>query len=470
MRGAVACFFFKVFQNLYPEIGSGATLFVHHYNTINTNNMIKNDMITMSDTLKDYRFPSIDLLKDHKCEHSGLSVRELDKNINRLKSVLSDCKIEVADVKAFVGPAVIHYQVIVAPGVRISKIRRHQDDIEWAMSTKNVRIVTLSDSLGIEIPNERPEKVSLKSMLDDDAFRNSNAVLPVAIGYTTMQEVKVFDLADAPHLLVAGATGQGKSVGLDVIVTSLLYAKRPSELKFVFIDPKMTEFSDYSKLYYHYLAVSPDTKEESQAIVKDAGTAEKVLRSLCIDMERRYNLLSEAGVNNISHYNEKYKEHLSTQEEGHRFLPYIVVIIDEYADLVMNGSDRSSKAIAMNIFSSIIRLAQKGKAVGIHLVIATQRPSRDVITGLVKANFPTRLAFRVSTKADSLTILDSPGAEKLIGNGDMLYCIGSDLERLQCAMTDEEEIKAVTKFIGEQAGVGKSYYVPYYLPVVDDIR
>ena len=256
------------------------------------NNMIKNDTITMSDNLKDYRFPPIDLLKDHKCEHSGLSVRELDKNINRLKSVLSDCKIEVADIKAFVGPAVTLYQVIVASGVRISKIRRYQDDIEWAMSSKSIRIVPLPDSLGIEVANERPVKVSLRSMLEDEAFRKSKAVLPVAIGYTTMQEVKVFDLADAPHLLVAGATGQGKSVCLDVIVTSLLYAKLPSELKFVFIDPKKSEFSPFSKLDFHYLAMLPDTASvkdaKSDAVVKDSVTSEKVLRSLCMEMEQRW--------------------------------------------------------------------------------------------------------------------------------------------------------------------------------------
>ena len=456
MRGAVACFIFKVFQNLYPEIGSGATLFVHYYNTINTNNMIKNDTITMSDNLKDYRFPPIDLLKDHKCEHSGLSVRELDKNINRLKSVLSDCKIEVADIKAFVGPAVTLYQVIVASGVRISKIRRYQDDIEWAMSSKSIRIVPLPGSLGIEVANERPVKVSLKSMLDDDAFRKSNAVLPVAIGYTTMQEVKVFDLAEAPHLLVAGATGQGKSVCLDVIVTSLLYAKLPSELKFVFIDPKKSEFSPFSKLDFHYLAMLPDTASvkdaKSDAVVKDSVTAEKVLRSLCMEMEQRCELLSETGVNNIGHYNEKHKGHRSDSDDDCGSLPYIVVMIDEYADLIMNDFDRNSKDSAKSIYSSIIKLAQKGKAVGIHLVISTQRPSRDLITGLIKANFPTRLAFRVSTKEDSLTIIDAPGAEKLIGNGDMLYCSGTDMERLQCAMIDEEEINAVTKFIGEQAG------------------
>ena len=436
---------------------------------------MRNEATKISDTLIDYRFPPIELLKDHKCEHSGISVRELDENIGRLKSVLFDCKIAVEDIKAFVGPVVTLYKVSVAPGVTISKIRWHQDDIGQAMNTKNVRIVILLDySLGIEIPNERPVKVSLKSMLDNDTFRNSNAVLPVAIGYTAMQEVKVFDLAETPHLLVAGATGQGKSVCLDVIVTSLLYAKLPSELKIVFIDPKKSEFSPFSELDFHYLAMLPDTASgkdaKSDAVVKDSVTAEKVLRSLCMEMERRCKLLSEAGANNIGHYNEKHKEYRSDSDDDCGSLPYIVVMIDEYADLIINDSDRNSKDSAKSIYSSIIRLAQKGKAVGIHLVIATQRPSRDIITGLVKANFPTRLAFRVSTKADSLTIIDSPDAEKLIGNGDMLYRSRADMERLQCAMIDEEEINAITKFIGEQAGEGKSYDTPYYLPSVDDIN
>lgn len=414
--------------------------------------MNNNHTHMMYDAPSVYRFPPVDLLKDHKCEHSEVSVRDLEENINRLKAVFSDCKIGVADVKAFAGPAVTLYKVSLAPGVILSRIRRHQDDIEMAVNAKSVRIVTLPDSLGVEIANERPAKVSLKSMFENDAFRNSNAVLPVAIGYTTTQEVKVFDLAEAPHLLVAGATKQGVSVGLDVIVTSLLFSKRPSELKFVFIDPKLTEFSVFSELYSQYFAVLPDTGGKPQTIVKDSATAEKVLHSLCLEMERRYGLMAEVGIANVRRYNEEYNRHRLSPDQDHGFLPYIVVMINEYADLIMNCYSRESKVVARNTYSSILRLAQKGMNAGIHLVIATRRPSRDIITGLIKANFPTRLAFRVSSKEDSLTIIDSPGAEKLIGNGDMLYCSGSDMERLQCAMIDEEEINAVTKFIGEQAG------------------
>lgn len=417
--------------------------------------MNNNHTHMMSDAPSAYRFPPVDLLKDHKCEHSEVSVRELDENINRLKDVFSDCKIEVADVEAFAGPAVTLYKVNLAPGVMLSRIRRYQDNIEMAVNAKSVRIVTLPDSLGIEIANERPAKVSLKSMFENDAFRNSNAVLPVAIGYTTTQEVKVFDLAEAPHLLVAGATKQGVSVGLDVIVTSLLFSKRPSELKFMFIDTKLTEFSVFSELHSLYLAALPDTGGTPQTIVKDSATAEKVLHSLCLEMERRFELMAEVGIANVRCYNEKYNGHRLSPDQDHGFLPYIIVMINEYADLIMNYYSRESKVVARNTYSSILRLAQKGMNAGIHLVIATRRPSRDIITGLIKANFPTRLAFRVSSKEDSLTILDSPGAEKLIGNGDMLYCSGTDMERLQCAMIDEEEINAVTKFIGNQVGEGK---------------
>jgi S-DNA-T family DNA segregation ATPase FtsK/SpoIIIE len=331
-----------------------------------------------------------------------------------------------------------------------------------------VRITTLSDSVGIEVANDVASIVPLKSLLNDDAFRESKAELPVAIGYTISQQVKVFDLADAPHLLVAGATKQGKSVGLNVIVASLLYSKHPSELKFVFVDPKMVEFSAYGKLLHHYLAVLPCAsaeEEKERAIIKNAKDAAAVLQSLCVEMDARYELLSKGMVNNIKLYNAKYKEHHLRADEGHHFLPYIVVVIDEYADLTMSvGAGPESKALARSITTSVIRLAQKGRAAGLHVILATQRPTVDVITGLIKANFPMRIAFRVTSRIDSSTILDQPGADKLIGRGDMLLYSGVEMERVQCAFIGNDEITDLTKAVGDQIGYQKSYNTPYYLP------
>jgi len=332
-----------------------------------------------------------------------------------------------------------------------------------------VRVVTLSDSVGIEVANDNPSMVPLKAMLNDSSFRESKAELPVAIGYTITQKVKVFDLADAPHLLVAGATKQGKSVGLNVLINSLLYSKHPSELKFVFIDPKMVEFSAYARLLKHYLAALPtaaDGEDEfNTAIAKSPDQAEAYLKSLCIEMDQRYELLSKALVNNVKLYNERYKDRRLHPKDGHKFLPYIVVVVDEYADLTMSvGTSGDTKAKARSISASIIRLAQKGRAAGIHVVLATQRPSVDVITGLIKSNFPTRIAFRVFSMTDSRTILDSPGAEKLIGKGDMIYYAGVDMERIQCAFISNDEINTVTEFVGGQVGPKKSYNTPYYLP------
>jgi S-DNA-T family DNA segregation ATPase FtsK/SpoIIIE len=332
-----------------------------------------------------------------------------------------------------------------------------------------VRITTLSDSVGIEVANDKASIVPLKSLLNDAAFRESKAELPVAIGYTISQQVKVFDLADAPHLLVAGATKQGKSVGLNVIVASLLYSKHPSELKFVFVDPKMVEFSSYGHLLHHYLAVLPNAASEQEeaekAIVKNAKDAAAILNSLCVEMDARYELLSKAYVNNIKLYNSKWKDHHLRADEGHHFMPYIVVIIDEYADLTMaGGGTPEAKAQARMITTSVIRLAQKGRAAGLHCILATQRPTVDVITGLIKANFPMRIAFRVTSRIDSSTILDQPGADKLIGRGDMLLYTGIDMERVQCAFIGNDEIVDLTNAIAEQTGYQKSYNPPYYLP------
>lgn len=428
--------------------------------------------INVRDELPDYQFPSLELLDSYSSNRNEVSDEELVRNNNRIRNALENYKIQINDVKAIVGPTVTLYKVYPAPGVKIAEFKRIQEDLGMHLHARGVRVVTLTDSVGIEVANDHPSIVPMRAVLNDEAFRSSKAELPVAIGYTIQQKVKVFDLADAPHLLVAGATKQGKSVGLNVIVTSLLYAKHPSELKLVFIDPKMVEFSAYAHLLKHYLAVLPcndEREERDNAIVKKADKADKILRSLCIEMDQRYELLSKASVPNIKTYNEKYRNRKLLPTEGHRFLPYIVTIIDEYADLTMSvGGSGDAKAVARSITTSIIRLAQKGRAAGLHVVLATQRPSVDVITGLIKTNFPTRIAFRVVSRTDSATILDSPGAEKLIGKGDMLYYAGVEMERVQCAYIDSEEINRLTEYIGSQEGHNKSFNTPFYLPPVDD--
>lgn len=428
--------------------------------------------IDVRDELPDYQFPSLELLDSYSSNRNEVSDEELVRNNNRIRNALENYKIQINDVKAIVGPTVTLYKVYPAPGVKIAEFKRIQEDLGMHLHARGVRVVTLTDSVGIEVANDHPSIVPMRAVLNDEAFRSSKAELPVAIGYTIQQKVKVFDLADAPHLLVAGATKQGKSVGLNAIVTSLLYAKHPSELKLVFIDPKMVEFSAYAHLLKHYLAVLPcndEREERDNAIVKKADKADKILRSLCIEMDQRYELLSKASVPNIKTYNEKYRNRKLLPTEGHRFLPYIVTIIDEYADLTMSvGGSGDAKVVSRSITTSIIRLAQKGRAAGLHVVLATQRPSVDVITGLIKTNFPTRIAFRVVSRTDSSTILDSPGAEKLIGKGDMLYYAGVEMERVQCAYIDSEEINRLNEYIGSQEGHNKSFNTPFYLPPVDD--
>lgn len=428
--------------------------------------------INVRDELPDYQFPSLELLDSYSSNRNEVSDEELVRNNNRIRNALENYKIQINDVKAIVGPTVTLYKVYPAPGVKIAEFKRIQEDLGMHLHARGVRVVTLTDSVGIEVANDHPSIVPMRAVLNDETFRSSKAELPVAIGYTIQQKVKVFDLADAPHLLVAGATKQGKSVGLNAIVTSLLYAKHPSELKLVFIDPKMVEFSAYAHLLKHYLAVLPcndEREERDNAIVKKADKADKILRSLCIEMDQRYELLSKASVPNIKTYNEKYRNRKLLPTEGHRFLPYIVTIIDEYADLTMSvGGSGDAKAVSRSITTSIIRLAQKGRAAGLHVVLATQRPSVDVITGLIKTNFPTRIAFRVVSRTDSSTILDSPGAEKLIGKGDMLYYAGVEMERVQCAYIDSEEINRLNEYIGSQEGHNKSFNTPFYLPPVDD--
>lgn len=430
------------------------------------------ERINVRDELPDYSFPSLELLDTYSSGRNDVSDDELARNNARIRNALENYRIQINDVKAIVGPTVTLYKVYPAPGVKISEIKKLQEDLGMHLHARGVRVVTLTDSVGIEVANDRPSIVPMRAVLNDEAFRSSKAELPVAIGYTIQQKVKVFDLADAPHLLVAGATKQGKSVGLNAIVTSLLYSRHPSELKLVFIDPKMVEFSAYAHLLKHYLALLPcndEREEQDNAIVKKADKADKILRSLCIEMDQRYELLSRASVPNIKTYNEKFRNRRLRPDEGHRFLPYIVTIIDEYADLTMSvGGSGDAKVVARSITTSIVRLAQKGRAAGLHVVLATQRPSVDVITGLIKTNFPTRIAFRVVSRTDSATILDSPGAEKLIGKGDMLYYAGVEMERVQCAYIDSEEINRLTGYIGSQDGYKKSYNTPYYLPPVDD--
>ena len=426
------------------------------------------------DGLPKFHFPpSLDLLEAHESNHHDVSTEELVRNRNKIRAALANYKIQVNDVTAIVGPTVTLYKVYPAPGVKIADIKKLQEDIAMSLRAKGVRVITLEDSVGIEVANDFASIVPLKALLNDEAFRSSKAELPVAIGYTITQKVKVFDLADAPHLLIAGATKQGKSVGLNVIVSSLLYSRHPSELKFIFIDPKMVEFSSYAKLLHHYLAVMPDALSEddemSSAIVKKPKDAEKILRSVCIEMDERYELLSKAGVNKITLYNEKFRQHHLRSDQGHRFLPYLVVVVDEYADLTMtSGGGPEAKAAGRSITGSIIRLAQKGRAAGIHVILATQRPSVDVISGLIKSNFPMRIAFRVASRVDSMTILDAPGAEKLIGKGDMLFSAGIDTERIQCGYVSGSEIEEITSYISDQQGYAKSYNTPYYLPSAED--
>ena len=456
-----------------PEVQSGeepeGTFTVETDDTLNQKVRKPLPRINNRDELPKYMFPSLDILGDYASARHEPSQEELNRNNNKIRATLASYKIQVRDVTAIVGPTVTLYKVYPAPGVKIAAIKQLQDDIAISLNAKGVRVVTLSDSVGIEVANDTASIVPLKQLLNDESFRTSKAELPVAIGYTISQKVKVFDLADAPHLLVAGATKQGKSVGLNVIVSSLLYAKHPSELKFVFIDPKMVEFSSYARLINHYLAVLPtaaDAQDEmDQAIVKNAKSAAAILQSLCVEMDERYALLNKATVNNIKLYNDKYRDRHLLPTDGHRFLPYIVVVIDEYADLTMSvGAGPESKAIARSITTSVIRLAQKGRAAGLHVILATQRPTVDVITGLIKANFPMRIAFRVTSRIDSSTILDQPGADKLIGRGDMLLYSGVEMERIQCAFISNDEIVSLTNSVGSQIGYQKSYNTPYYLP------
>ncbi len=404
--------------------------------------------------LSSYKSPSVDLLEDYSNMIYTVPQAELEKNNRKIVKTLANYGISVDKVTARIGPTVTLYEIVPSAGVRVSQIKRLEDDIALWLAAKGVRIVTLTNAVGIEVANEKPSIVPIKSVLSDPKFLNAKTKydLPVVMGRTISNEPMMFDLAKMPHLLVAGATGQGKSVGLNAIIASLLYTKHPSELKFVLVDPKKVELSLYSKLEKHFLAKLPDADE---AIITDTQKVIYTLKSLCIEMDSRYDLLKLAHVRNIKEYNEKFLSRRLNPNKGHRFMPFIVVIIDEFADLLITAGREIEEPIA--------RLAQLARAIGIHLVIATQRPTTNIITGSIKANFPARIAFKVLSSVDSKTILDQPGANQLIGKGDMLILSGVELVRVQCAFIDTKEVERVADFIGSQRGYSTAYYLPEYV-------
>lgn len=427
------------------------------------------------DDLGYFKSPSQALLKPRTADIKKMSAEEIQRNISTIRQTLADHHVKVSDIQAISGPTVTLYRIYPEKGVKIAAIRNLQEDVAVALNAgKTVRVLTLDDSIGIEVPNATRSLVPIRSLISDSAFTESKAELPIAIGSTIEGKTKVFDLAKAPHLLVAGSTNQGKSVGLNVIAASLLYAKRPSELKMVFIDPKGTEFTPYKALYSHYLAVAPTASGEEEEIEKSIPVSPKdadmVLRCLCQEMKVRYELLRQAGsCPNIKTYNEKFLEKKLRPDKGHRFLPYIVAIIDEYAQLTLVTSGKpEARNASRSITASIISLAQMGRAAGIHMIIATQTPRKDVISGMIKANFPMMIGYKVANSTESQVVLDTTGADKLIGNGDMLISQNANVERVQCGYIGPEEIKALTDSIACQKGAQKSYSTPYYLPEVED--
>tara|TARA_R110000787_G_scaffold59922_8_gene135849 strand:- start:13655 stop:16042 length:2388 start_codon:yes stop_codon:yes gene_type:complete len=406
--------------------------------------------------LSKYKFPTIELLKDY-AKNSGITINqeELEENKNKIVTTLNNYKIGIASIKATVGPTVTLYEIVPEAGIRISKIKNLEDDIALSLSALGIRIIAPipgRGTIGIEVPNKNPSIVSMRSVIASPKFQNAEMELPIAFGKTISNETFVVDLAKMPHLLMAGATGQGKSVGLNAILTSLIYKKHPAEVKFVLVDPKKVELTLFNKIERHFLAKLPDTEE---AIITDTTKVVHTLNSLCIEMDARYDLLKDAMVRNIKEYNTKFKTRKLNPNDGHRFLPYIVLVIDEFADLIMTAGKEVETPIA--------RLAQLARAIGIHLIVATQRPSVNVITGIIKANFPARIAFRVTSKIDSRTILDNSGADQLIGRGDMLYTQGNDLIRLQCAFVDTPEVADITDYIGSQKAYPDAYLLPEYV-------
>ena len=404
--------------------------------------------------LGNYQYPPLSLLSEYNNAGSKVTEEELEANKNKIVETMRNFQIGIASIKATIGPTVTLYEIVPEAGIRISKIKNLEDDIALNLAALGIRIIAPmpgKGTIGIEVPNKNREMVTMKSVISSEKFQKSNFELPIILGKTISNEIFVADLAKMPHLLMAGATGQGKSVGLNVILTSLLYKKHPAQIKFVLVDPKKVELTLYNKIERHFLAMLPNAEE---AIITDTKKVVYTLNSLCIEMDNRYNLLKDAGVRNIKEYNVKFIQRRLNPEKGHRYLPYIVLVIDELADLMMTAGKEVEQPIA--------RLAQLARAIGIHLIVATQRPSVNVITGLIKANFPARLSFKVTSKIDSRTILDTGGSEQLVGNGDMLLSMGSDMVRLQCPFVDTPEVEDICEFIGSQRAYESAYLLPEF--------
>jgi S-DNA-T family DNA segregation ATPase FtsK/SpoIIIE len=405
--------------------------------------------------LSGYKFPTLELLEDHKSGNAEVTNEELISNKNKIVETLRHYKIEITKIRATIGPTITLYEIVPAPGIRIAKIKNLEDDIALSLSALGIRIIAPipgRGTIGIEVPNQNPEIVSMRSIISSKKFQESTAELPIALGKTISNETYMFDLAKMPHILVAGATGQGKSVGVNVIITSLLYKKHPAELKFVFIDPKKVELNLYSIIEKHYLAKLPN---EAEPVITNIQKVKYTLTSINIEMDGRYDLLKKAHARNVKEYNKKFTSRRLNPMKGHKYMPYIVVIIDEFADLIMTAGKEIELPIA--------RIAQLARAVGIHMIIATQRPSVTIITGVIKANFPARIAFKVASMIDSRTILDQPGANQLIGKGDMLISANSDITRVQCAFVDTPEVEKVCAFIAGQRGYPTAFLLPEYV-------
>ena len=439
-----------------PEAEVGLTVNV---NTVEKADNIETNVYDPTAELPRFHFPPIELLSEMKNDNVSVDEQEMEENKQRITATLANYGISINSIEATVGPTVTLYKIIPTEGTRISKIKGLEDDIALNLAALGIRIIAPipgEGAIGIEVPNKDPQMVPMRSIITSKKFQECRYELPMAMGLTISKDVLIADLAKMPHVLVAGATGQGKSVGLNAIITSLLYKKHPSELKFVLVDPKKVEFSLYARLERHYLAKLPD---EDEPIITNTSKVVATLNSLCVEMDNRYALLKDANVRNIKEYNAKFIQRRLNPEKGHRFLPYIVIIIDEFGDLMITAGKE--------VETPITRIAQLARAVGMHMILATQRPSTNVITGIIKANFPGRIAFRVSQMVDSRTILDRPGANQLIGKGDMLFSHNGEMDRVQCAFISTEEAEAICNSIDEQVGYPSAYYLPDYIPESD---